>query len=612
MGASTTRASASNRGLQHTKQQYAAIHQHDKNLIVVAGAGSGKTRVLVERYLQLLERNPDWPLKSLVAITFTREAAYEMRHRVRVELMNRAAQQPNGPWTGHLSELDSARIDTIHGLCATILRANAALAGIDPLFEVLDEVEAAILLETIADDVVSSLDPALYRLFAEYDSNLIRDTLTRMALINADLPDPPPTAAELQESWRARWADAVLQARDQLLESEAMLRLEDSMRSLPNDALGDLYRTYAAYQARARAESVAERLPPLLRDWRRDGVVRNKGAAAAWGGKAAKQEAAQTLRDARNTVTDILKRIGDKPGPLDALSAELLPLWIKLLGAVQRAYRNHNRAHALLDFDDLERLAASVLQDESVRARYRDAEFKHLLVDEFQDTNTAQWQIISALADVERGGSLFLVGDPKQSIYQFRGADVSVFYRVWDEIAAMDTSTVLPLSMSFRSHHNLVEQFNALFRVILAPEPGSPPEDYEVVYDAESDMTAFRADSPAGAVIECLLLDSNPPESESRNGRRKRTPADDMRRWEAAVLAEQIKKVVAERRQVFDRGLGGCRNIDFGDIAILFQSMNKVGIYEDMFKTLDLPFFTVAGRGYFDRQEIWDMLDLLR
>ena len=612
MGDPTSRAMASQRGMQPTGEQRAAIHRHDKNMIVVAGAGSGKTRVLVERYLQLLERNPDWRLKALVAITFTREAAYEMRHRVRLELEKRAAQQPHGPWTRHLSELDSARIDTIHGLCATILRANAAQAGIDPLFEVLDEVEAAILLETIIDDVVSDLDPALLRLFAEYDNYRISDTLTRMALINADLPDPPPTAADLQERWRARWANAVLKARDQLLESEAMLLIEDRMRSSPGDALGALYRTYAEYQARARTESDAERLWNLFKDWRRDGVVGNKGSAAAWGGKETKTEAARKLRDARDSISDILQRIGDKPGSLDQLSAELLPLWIKLLGAVQRAYRDHKLANALLDFDDLERLAASVLLDKSVRERYRDTEFKHLLVDEFQDTNNAQWQIISALADVESGGSLFLVGDPKQSVYQFRGADVSVFYRVRDEIAAMGTGLELPLSMSFRSHHKLVEQFNALFKRILARERGSPAEDYEVVFDADTGMTAYRGESPAGAVIECLLLDTQLPASESRTGRRKRAPADDMRRWEAAELAELIKTNVAERRQVFDRGLGGYRNIDYGDIAMLFQSMNKVGIYEDVFKRRDVPFLTVAGRGYFDRQEVWDMLDLLR
>ena len=579
-------------------------------MIVVAGAGSGKTRVLVERYLQLLERNPDWHLKSLVAITFTREAAYEMRHRVRLELENRAVQQPTGQWTRHLAALDTARIDTIHGLCATILRTNAALAGIDPLFEVLDEVEAAILLESIVGDVISELDPALSRLFAEYDNYRISDTLTRMALVNADIPNPPPTTAELLERWRARWAETALKERDQLLASEAIQLLDDSMRGLPGDTLGDLYRTYARFRAQAGSESDAERVWRLLKEWRREGMVGNKGKAAAWGGQEAKKEAAQILRNVRDAISDILEQIGQPPGPLDQLSAELLPLWIELLGTAQRAYRDHKLANALLDFDDLERLAASVLQDKSVRERYRDSEFKHLLVDEFQDTNREQWQIISALAKLEDGGSLFLVGDPKQSIYQFRGADVSVFNHVLNDISAMETGEELPLSESFRSHRELVKQFNVLFRQIFASEENSLAAEFQVEFGKA--MTASRGESPAGAFIECLLLDTERPESDQQQARRRKYPADDMRRWEAAELADRIKSAVAERRQVFDRELGGCRDIDFGDIAILFQSMNKVGIYEDVFKSLDIPFLTVAGRGYYDRQEVWDMLDLLR
>lgn len=610
MAEPTTGTKVSPRGLQPTPEQSDAIHRHDKNLIVVAGAGSGKTRVLVERYLQLLERNPDWRLKSLVAITFTREAAYEMRHRVRLNLERRAARQPHGPWTRHLSEIDSARIDTIHGLCATILRANAALAGIDPKFEVLDELEAVILLETIVDDVINVLDPAVLGLFATYDNYQIRDTLARMDLINADLPKPPPTAAALLARWQAQWSDAVLQARDQLLGSAAIERIQNSIPALPEDALGNLYLTYSQYQSQVATEFEAERVWQLLKAWRRDGVVGNKGSQAAWGNKEAKNAAAQRLRDVHELVKAILKQIGGELGELDELSAKLLPLWIRLLSDVQRAYREHKLTNALLDFDDLERLAASVLQDDSVRRRYRGAEFKHLLVDEFQDTNQSQWRIITALADLESGGSLFVVGDPKQSIYQFRGADVSVFYRVLAEFTTLDSGLKLSLSMSFRSHSKLVAQFNALFQRLLVKEQDSLVADYEVNFD--QDMSAFRGESPSGAVIECLLLNAQLPENHKQAGRRKRRAADEMRRWEAAELAERIKTMISERRQVFDRGSGAYRDIEFGDITILFQAMSKVGIYEDVFKTLDIPFQTVAGRGYYDRQEVWDMLDLLR
>ena len=129
----------------------------------------------------------------------------------------------------------------------------------------------------------------------------------------------------------------------------------------------------------------------------------------------------------------------------DSLSAQLLPRWIQLLGKVQQAYRRQKKESALVDFDDLERLAAQVLSNDAIRRRYREDEFNHLLVDEFQDTNDLQWQIIRALADLGRGGTLFAVGDPKQSIYQFRGADVSV------STSSATKSPEMPMGKNFRS-----------------------------------------------------------------------------------------------------------------------------------------------------------------
>ena len=118
-----------------------------------------------------------------------------------------------------------------------------------------------------------------------------------------------------------------------------------------------------------------------------------------------------------------------------------------------------------------------------------------------QDTNAAQWQIIQGLADIKRGGSLFLVGDPKQSIYQFRGADISVFHRARQELAAGDAGLALPLNTSFRAHQALVRQYNRLFGRILRRDEGSPVREYQVAFDGP--MRAYRADSPSDAAMSC-------------------------------------------------------------------------------------------------------------
>ncbi|HRF95637.1 MAG TPA: UvrD-helicase domain-containing protein, partial [Aggregatilineales bacterium] len=184
--------------MNFTPAQAIAVKQHKKNVIVSAGAGSGKTHVLVERYLALLEANPTWHLNHIVAITFTRKAADEMRDRVRQKLEERYhdAVSKNNPLADHwalwLSEIDGAQIDTIHGLCANLLRANFAEAGLDPDFAVMDEIQATLLLEQAVQSVFIGLSeetppaPEL-ALFAQYGENTVRGVVSNANLLSADV-----------------------------------------------------------------------------------------------------------------------------------------------------------------------------------------------------------------------------------------------------------------------------------------------------------------------------------------------------------------------------------------------------------------------------------------
>lgn len=602
--------------MQPTREQNDAIHIKDKNLLVVAGAGSGKTRVLVSRYIQLLADNPDWPIGALVAITFTRAAAFEMRQRLREELEQRALAADGEHWSRHLATLDSARIDTIHGLCADLLRANAAHAGVDPKFEALDETEAAILLDEVVADELASLDLPSAGLYAIYDAWRIEDELKRMSIVNGDFPANEMDSDALFKSWQAQWEALVDDERRNLLVSKEAAAVEILDSLTVNDRLADLLRMYRDQQWRLRAEKPqAEDVLEILRTWYSEGAVGNKGSAAAWGGEDAKKEVAQALRALRDRVKGALDIIGEPPGEIDRKTADALPLWRGLFSRVQDAYRQRKAADARLDFDDLEQLAAALLGDPAVRRRYRNAEFKHLMVDEFQDTNAAQWQIVRALADLNCGGTLFAVGDPKQSIYQFRGADVSIFNRARARFLQLEACKELPLSMSFRSHSALVGLFNAIFARILVPDQDSPARAYEVAFDMG--MRAFRDDPPAAPALEIQLLDAGMRDKTGEyirgKGNRKLTyPADDMRRWEAWEIADRIQSMIAEARPVYDKVSRRWRRIDYRDITLLFQAMSNVSLYEEVFKARGIPYLTVAGRGYYDRQEVWDMLDLLR
>lgn len=601
--------------MQPTREQSDAIHISDKNLIVVAGAGSGKTRVLVERFLQLLEDNPEWRINALVAVTFTREASFEMRHRLRQEIERRTRENGSSHWARHLAQLDSARIDTIHGLCADLLRANAAQAGVDPKFAVLDENDSAILLDDAVQDTLAAIEAPSSALFAHYDAYRIEDALRQPSLINAEYAPVPDDPDELFRQWEREWSGSVFCAREKLLNSADMAALAAAGPAPEEDKLAELVGQYWRYREQIKDTQDANVIARLLKECYDKGAVGNKGSVKAWGGAAAKKEAAASLRQLRRKIDETLKEIGDPPGELDHATAAMLPLWHQLLQKARTTYWERKRENAQLDFDDLERLAAELLRDDEVRKRYRGAEFKHLLVDEFQDTNAAQWQIIESLADLQKGGTLFVVGDPKQSIYQFRGADVSVFNCVRSQIADQAAGLALPLSMSFRSHRPLVEQFNALFAEILTRDESSPVKDFEVVF--EEPMSAFRDKAPSLPAITLQLLEAEERDEageplKDQRSRRKTRRADEMRRWEAFEIAAHIKRMIAEERPVFDKETEKLRGIQYRDSAVLFQSMSNLTLYEEVFKAQRLPFLTVAGRGYFDQQEVWDMLDLLR
>lgn len=587
-----------------TPAQRRAIETHDANLIVVAGAGSGKTRVLVERYLALLDAHPDWPLNALVAITFTRKAAQEMRDRVRLALEERleraGTDSEQQVWSARLASMESARIDTIHGLCASILRANAAEAGLDPDFSMIDENDAGILLDTVIDDELDRLieenDPAL-ALIGEHGRRDIVAVLR--GLVDKEVPDLP---ADLMAQWRGQWENAAADCLARLREEETFLaavRWEPVTGWPDNDKLMAVWESCfpnlkSLFDDRTSLDECVQALRALGA-----AIKVNVGEEANWGGKAGRAEARDQLRCIREKANSAIKAIGEPPGALDEHAAELLPLWCRLIGRVQGAYAAAKQQEGQLDFNDLERMTRDLLnRSEGARARYRQAEFRHVLVDEFQDTNADQWAIVQALADLHQPGSLFVVGDQKQSIYAFRGADVSVFGQVRDQLKRIGgPAAEVALARSFRTHQPLVNCFNGIFGRILLRDPSSPVYDYET--DLGEPMDAYRADPPdRRPPLEFVLVETDEAEAS--------------RRREAWEIARRLHEMVAAQVPVYDRRLESTRPVQYGDIALLFQSMRQITLYEEMFKAQGLPFVTVAGRGYYNRPEVWDLLNLLR
>jgi ATP-dependent helicase/nuclease subunit A len=592
-----------------TDAQSQAIYTHDRCVAVSAGAGSGKTFILVQRYLALLEANPTWQLNQIVAITFTKKAAAEMRDRVRSELLQKAQGEASDGWRNHLNQIDSARIETIHGLCTSILRANAADIGIDPQFSVLEDADAILLKEAAVDDALHELNgqdhPAL-TLFNDYDGRTIRELLYRH--LSTPLESQLSPEALISE-WSADWERDLAAAFRQFTWDETLsqavhwqpdfstINLPDLQAQLWQDALPHLQTLIQQTDIRSCYESLV-----FLGKQQRVGVV---GSAKNWA-NAEDLETAKRYMKALNTFAKhIVIVIGAAPDKADERAAVQLAHWLSALFYAQTAYRHLKSAREALDFDDLETLTRDLLNNENTAARYDGVEYQHVMVDEFQDTSAAQWEIVQKIANPARAGALFIVGDPKQSIYRFRGADPTVFDQAQKLINAHGGLSAT-LDQSFRTHAPLVSGFNALFSTILTRDENHPAALYQSPYG--SAMNAARQNPPVDSpALELILFDEYVIKETSDD----EANAENRRRWEAGVLAERLSDFVRDERPIYDKAAQQTRPVTCGDIALLFRAMSHAPIYEDALREAGIPFISMGGKSYYRRPEVWDIINLL-
>ena len=577
--------------LNLTADQRRAIETHDRNLVVLAAAGSGKTHVLVERMLALLDANPDWPLESLVAITFTRRAGREMRERLRDRLRKRsqgAEPEDRDRWRRHLASVDDACIGTIHSLCTRVLKVCAAEAGLDPDFRVMQEDEFGIALDEALEETLVRLaeiaDPAL-ALFAEYDRDQIMDALRDH--VGQPVPDPVPE--DLLEQWRRDWereSVGPLQTFRESIGFREALSWEPPHGWPQGDKLGEVWALCRPLCVDLEDAAIA-RSPELLRAID-DAIKLTGGTQKNWGGKEAVEEAKGVLRALREEVRPLLKEIGDGITDLDRRAAELLPLWRRLIVAAKGVYDERSKAGNWLDFNGLEQRAYELLQRPEVRERLR-PEFRQVLVDEFHDTSPLQWEIIRALADPREPGRLFIVGDPRQSIYGFRGADVGNFEKALEEVRDAGGMQVT-LSQSFRSHQPLLDVLNRIHDVALPDSRHEP---------MESERRRAPGDHPA---LEFTLMDRKAADLSAEEGRDRL----------ARDLAGRLQDLVEGNCPIVDSESGETRPLEYGDVALLFRTHIRMPEYEKAFAELGLPFVTLGGRGFYGRQEVLDLLNLLR
>ncbi len=619
------------------EQQYGkiaeAVHDLDHNWIMTSGAGCGKTYQMVERYVAIIDQG--FEVSSIVAVTFTRKAAAELKDRVREKCRARAAApdlsaEERKRWEQAARQLAMAPVSTIHGLCGRLLRENAIAAGIDPRFGVVEETQRELLLreavrETLLErlhDGVETARMCVERWGLERAGEVIRGLIDDRESI-ADLLADPPGAEELL----ARWEDEFERVYGPLLEeltscehwdeaSRCLLAVEPCTR---DDRAAERHR-----EARAVHEIVTDETQPLSVRATAFGECISLGHKGHVGRKdnwSDRPEDHQTIKDglyALGELRDACKE--DKisfPDGEEGAPARLGAAVVREASAAAEAYDAAKREEAVLDFADLQIRARDLLAEhpdvlDRVRRRYQ-----HVLVDEFQDTNDLQKDIVWRLAggDPETGapppdGGLFVVGDAKQSIYGFRNADVTVFNRTARDFLEEETAGPIPLEATRRSRPRLAAFLNDLFA---RPEVmgSDADEDYEACYEP---VAAYREPHEMPAEARLILIPKEDLAEEPDEGEeQQKVPIRDARQREAEVLAERIREMVESGEpRVWDKEDQCARPPEYGDFGMLFQATTDIGVYEYAFRRAGVPFYTVAGRGFYNRQEIRDCLSMLQ
>ena len=611
-----------------TPSQAAAIESLGSTLLVSAGAGSGKTRVLTQRLLRrLTDAEPPAELDRFLINTFTRAAAAELKSRITQELSRALAADPDNRRLRRQSALcRKAPIGTIHSFCTSLLRENSAALSLSPDFRILEEERAesmkAAALERVLEDWYDKpeehpgfllladtagagrddrrLGALVLTLHAKMQSHA-RPSLwaeEQIALLSREWQDAGETpwgeeiladAAAAADYW-SREIDRLMAA---VAHEEKLLAYYGQRLAPVGDGLRELLRAVPLGWDRAVAAAAAIEFP------RFSNIGKNPDPALTAHVKARRDACKKAVGKLQEALAD------DSASLLDELrqTAPAMQALLRLCLAFDERYSRDKRRQSLLDYADLEHLAAELLTEPdggpTPLAREVAARYDEIMVDEYQDVSPVQEQIFRAISRAEE--NRFLVGDVKQSIYRFRLADPSIFTDKYDHFplyteAPGGQARKILLRENFRSRREVIDAVNAVFSRCMSRRLGDLDYDDKAALICGADY--YQGEVPAP---ELFLLSTEGDEADE---------APDKTAAEAAFAAEKIRALVEARTIVQDRD--GPRPMDYGDVAILMSAANSTGpVYRRVLTALGVPVAAGQGLGYFRSPEISTALSLL-
>ena len=620
-----------------------ALTEHDRTLLVEAGAGSGKTALMAGRVAMLISDNVH--PKSIVAITFTEAAASELLERVErfvqsllmgsipIELVSALPEGLSSIQRENIrlqaQNLDEITCTTIHGFCKQLIKPYSVETRQDPGAAIADPAASDLAYRDLTRVWLSEKFGRKRGIFEIVDELPHGDSgtdgdflmeLIRMApdktisligqvgrFLNGHRTAGPPKSSIKKEplaqfrkavdaihSWYGECGVAEPDTSELLVDLERVAALTDKLSE--------------GWTGPQIVELLFHECPTACKKgeftfklWRRKGKWQD--AAAASGKKKKDGDPLsqvgegfyQACGEAYETFCGCLGEIA-------------FQYFVREFDALKKLYGDHKRATALLDFDDLLHNARDLLKNEEKVRLHLAQRYPRILVDEFQDTDPLQAEILWLLAGesdvpspwferVIRPGALFLVGDPKQAIYRFRGADVGTYLTAKKALLDNDPEAVIKIMANFRAQAPILKFVNTYFKPLLDESLGQP---------GFTDLLPIRLGQgePSVQAFEIKLDSSHRTESGSLS-------VDLIRKEEARLLADLLQSLIGSY-PVWDKKLESFRAANAGDIALLAPSGTSLWIYERALEDRKIPIATQAGKGFFSRQEVQDLIAVAR
>ena len=553
----------------------------DRNIVVTAGAGTGKTTLLVKRLLYLLlHRSAPLTIDRIVALTFTNKAANELKLRLRLELRKEPGNELAAKAFG---ELEKSQIGTIHSFAAHLLRLYPVESDIDPSFQ---QDEGSLFINFFNQEWTLWLD-------RELGPAGMRHEVWRAALKVASLEDLKALATVL--------------AGELIPLDPTMLTEEPSMPSPIANWLTDLAQQAAVLR---KAHPKTNRLERML-----DATVACLNRMAD---KGCDEEDRRMLeRDVPGITTTWskadyarAKSVVEIGQSLVTVQDERLRPILQLLAPFALECRTRFVQRGYISFDGLLARARNLLRDYPSIRRDLKHQFHAILVDEFQDTDPVQYELILYLAEAAgheardwrevrlEPGKLFIVGDPKQSIYAFRRADMEAYDAVVEDqvLAQSPPGERYALRTNFRSHQGLLAPINAFFAGVFPPEPTKglqPKHDPLVANDAGSESLESER-------VELRIVRPEEPDADAETA--SRAEAEELARW----LSEEV----LGREEIIEREVR--TKIKPGHVAVLFRTLTGVRGYLEALRRYAIPCLAEGEKHFYERQEVIDIVNLLR